>query len=47
MVEGTLRDTEHGQRVDDAGQHREEQQSAQRSDVLADEAGKAVHCQIT
>src|SRR5262249_45384222 len=42
-VEGRLGDAEHGQRVDDPGQHGEDEQAAQGGDVLPDNSWKAVH----
>ena len=43
VVEGPLGHPEHDHRVDDPGEHGEEQQAAQRSDVLPDNARKTIH----
>ena len=43
VVEGPLGHPEHDQRIENAGDHGEEQQAAQRSEMLPDEARKTIH----
>ena len=43
VVEGHLGDAEHDQRVEDPGEHGEEEQAAEGSEVLPDEARKTIH----
>jgi hypothetical protein len=46
-VESHLGDAEHDQRVEDPDQDGEEEQAAQRSEVLPDEARKTIHDSVS